>query len=69
MHPRLRASMGRFLTSLLVGVVWAGWHLPLFFIDGTVQQKLGLDTLGGLLFAVSTVPMALLTGYAYERAG
>ncbi|MGW7518697.1 CPBP family intramembrane glutamic endopeptidase [Streptomyces sp. NPDC054796] len=69
MYPRLRASMGRFLTSLLVGVVWAIWHLPLFLINGTVQQKLGLDTLGGLLFAVSTIPMALLTGYAYERAG
>ncbi len=68
-YPRMRASLGRFQVGLLLGVIWAVWHLPLFFINGTVQEKLGLDSLSGLLFALSTIPMALLTGYAYERAG
>lgn len=68
-YPRMRASMGRFQAGLVLGVIWAVWHLPLFFIDGTVQNKLSLKTPSGVLFAVSVIPMAMLTAYAYERAG
>ncbi|GAB1820073.1 CPBP family intramembrane glutamic endopeptidase [Herbidospora sp. RD11066] len=68
-HPRLRASMGRVGASLVLGVAWAIWHLPLFFITGTVQNELGLFSWSGLLFSLSVIPMALLTGWAYERAG
>ncbi|MER8162172.1 CPBP family intramembrane glutamic endopeptidase [Streptomyces sp. NPDC094472] len=68
-YPRMRASMGRFQVGLVLGVIWAVWHLPLFFIDGTVQNDLGLATPSGVLFAVSVIPMAMLTAYAYERAG
>lgn len=37
--PRLASRMGLPLASILLGAVWAGWHLPLFFI-------LGGDTVG-----------------------
>ncbi len=68
-YPRLRATMGRGQAGLLLGGAWAVWHLPLFFINGTVQSELGLFGWSGLLFTLSVLPMALLTGYAYERAG
>lgn len=68
-YPRMRATMGRIPTALLLGVIWAIWHVPLFFIPGTVQATLGLFSWNGLAFMVSVIPMALLTGYAYERAG
>jgi membrane protease YdiL (CAAX protease family) len=68
-YPRLRASMTRLQAGLLLGAVWAGWHLPLFFITGTVQSAFGLISWSGLLFCLSVIPMALLTGYAYERGG
>ncbi|MBO2456219.1 CPBP family intramembrane glutamic endopeptidase [Actinomadura violacea] len=69
MLPRMRASMGRVRAALLLGVIWSVWHLPLFFIDGSRQHKLGLSSPSGLLFAVSVLPMCLLTVAAYERAG
>ncbi|MEU4833599.1 type II CAAX endopeptidase family protein [Streptosporangium sp. NPDC023615] len=68
-YPRLRASLSRLQAGLLLGVVWAVWHLPLFFVPGTVQAGFGLFGWSGLLFTISVIPMALLTGYAYERAG
>lgn len=68
-YPRMRASMGRIPAALVLGVVWAAWHVPLFFIPGTVQAGIGLISWGGLAFMASVIPMALLTGYAYERAG
>lgn len=68
-YPRLRASSSRLRAGLVLGVVWAVWHLPLFFITGTVQAGFGLVSWSGLLFTLSVIPMALLTGFAYERAG
>ncbi|NEA42515.1 CPBP family intramembrane glutamic endopeptidase [Streptomyces sp. SID11385] len=68
-YPRLRERAGRVPVALVLGVVWAVWHLPLFFIEGTVQKELGLFTPGGLFFALSNIPMAMLCCFAYERAG
>jgi membrane protease YdiL (CAAX protease family) len=68
-YPRLRASLGRVQAGLLLGVVWAAWHLPLFFIPGTVQHTFGLASANGVLFLVSIIPATFLTGFAYERAG
>jgi membrane protease YdiL (CAAX protease family) len=68
-YPRLLASLSRLQAGLLLGAAWAVWHLPLFFIDGTLQSEFGLFSWGGLLFTLSVFPMALLTGYAYELAG
>jgi len=30
--PRLQARFGPVVGSLLLGILWAGWHIPLFFI-------------------------------------
>jgi membrane protease YdiL (CAAX protease family) len=68
-YPRLRATMTRLQTGLVLGAAWAVWHLPLFFITGTVQNDLGLFSWSGLMFTLTVFPMALLTGYAYEQAG
>lgn len=32
--PRLAESMGFRAASVLLGVIWASWHLPLFFLPG-----------------------------------
>ena len=33
--PRMLQGRNATLASLLLGVLWAGWHLPLFFTDGS----------------------------------
>ena len=32
--------------TLVVGLAWAAWHLPLFFLEGTYQATLGVGTPG-----------------------
>jgi uncharacterized protein len=32
--------------SLIVGVLWAAWHLPMFWLEGTYQHGLGVGTSG-----------------------
>ncbi|MEG0895040.1 MAG: CPBP family intramembrane glutamic endopeptidase [Oscillospiraceae bacterium] len=37
LQPALEKRFGFVLASLVVGVIWSLWHLPLFFIPGTGQ--------------------------------
>jgi membrane protease YdiL (CAAX protease family) len=37
--PRLQARYNALLSSLIIGLVWGIWHIPLFFIEGTTQSK------------------------------
>lgn len=48
--PRLQSRYSALVSSLIVGVVWATWHIPLFFIQGTSQYEQQLQ--GGLLPAI-----------------
>ena len=40
----LQRRMSVLVASLIVGVFWAAWHLPLFYITGTYQAGLGVGT-------------------------
>ncbi len=47
--PRMLTRRSRLFASLLLGVFWALWHGPTFFIDGSPQQN------APILFYVATV--------------
>jgi uncharacterized protein len=36
--PRLRARFGPLAASLILGSVWAAWHIPLFLLSGSRQS-------------------------------
>lgn len=48
--PRLQTRHNALVSGLIVGVAWATWHVPMFFIEGTSQYEHGLA--GGLLPAI-----------------
>ena len=48
--PRLQTRHNALVSSLIVGGMWAIWHIPLFFIKGTSQYD--LRSAGGLLPAI-----------------
>ena len=59
-------SMDWFKGSLIFGIVWAIWHIPLMFIPGTYQS--GLVDLGMLYvinFLVSSIPLAIVMNWVY----
>lgn len=41
--PRLLKRTSPFLASLILGLIWACWHLPLFWLTGTIQSQLPLS--------------------------
>jgi membrane protease YdiL (CAAX protease family) len=36
---RLQARWNALVSSLVLGVIWGAWHLPLFFISGSIQSQ------------------------------
>lgn len=54
--------------SLIVGIVWSLWHLPLFFIEGTWQaEQIGLGTQRFWLYLLSIVVEAILYTWIYNN--
>lgn len=37
---RLMKLYSPFIATLILGIIWSLWHLPLFFMEGTVQSNL-----------------------------
>ena len=53
--PRLIARFGPIVGTLLLGIAWAFWHLPLFMIAGTPQYGTGFLPFALMLMAWSMV--------------
>lgn len=65
---RLQTRGSALGASLILGVLWAGWYLPLFWIDGTYQQqRLGVDTPPFWLFLSALLPASVLITWVYNN--
>jgi len=51
-------------SSLIVGLVWALWHLPLFMMVGTSQHELGLPFIG---FLVGLMANSIIYTWLYNN--
>jgi membrane protease YdiL (CAAX protease family) len=57
-----------FNTSVLyLGIMWAIWHLPLFFIENTYQNQLGLFNLSFWNFMLSIIFTSVIYGLIYFK--
>ena len=61
--PVLQVRYGWRLASLLLGVVWAAWHLPLFYIANAVQSHLPMG-----LYASSVMASSVLFAWLFNRS-
>jgi uncharacterized protein len=64
---RLQSSWSALMSSLILGVVWSLWHLPMFFIEGTYQASLGIGTLAFWLFMIGIVPLSFAFTWIYNN--
>lgn len=62
--PALTPKMGWRVTSLVIGIVWGAWHVPLFFMSGTAQADLPMA-----LFLASTVALSVVFARLSLNAG
>lgn len=62
--PRLSERLGLAIASILLGIVWACWHLPLFYLDGT-------STTGQCfpVYLVSVTAISVAMAWLYTHTG
>lgn len=64
----LRRRMNLFNTSLLFGVYWAVWHMPLSFIKDYYHSNVAAEgLLYSLNFAFSLIPFVILMNWLYYK--
>ena len=57
--------MNWFWESLVFGVLWSLWHLPLIFIEGTYQAGLMSNPLYAVNFFISAIPGGFIITWVY----
>jgi membrane protease YdiL (CAAX protease family) len=60
----LTARLGWRAASLIIGVVWAAWHLPLFFMAGTAQAQMPIA-----LFMINITASSVGFSWLFARSG
>jgi membrane protease YdiL (CAAX protease family) len=63
----LREQSTLFAASLAFGLLWAAWHIPLFFISGFYHNSLLSSWLYTTNFFVSVAAMAFVINWIYYR--
>ncbi len=53
LQPELERKFGFHLATIIVGVIWWVWHLPLFFIQGTANMNMNYFLFGIMCLALS----------------
>lgn len=63
-QDRLQPHLGALATSVIIGMVWGLWHLPLFYIVGSSQSVLGLPFPS---FLLGTIAMSVVYTWLYSN--
>lgn len=66
LQPELDKKYGYIPSSLIVGVIWLIWHVPLFFISGTNHGE-GLINFG--MYSVQVMAFRFIYGAIYKISG
>ncbi len=61
---RLQTRWNALISSLILGIVWSLWHLPLFYIAGTFHNVYEISFLG---FMLGTTTISVLYTWAYNN--
>jgi membrane protease YdiL (CAAX protease family) len=66
-QPHLNDRYSALTASLIIGVVWAVWHLPYFFIPITPHS--GFTLVNQIGWFVGIVSLSVVLGWAYNNTG
>ena len=61
--PRLQRRMSPLAAAVLLGMVWALWHVPLWFVPGSFQAQLPF-----VAFVLSTIATSVLMTWLFNRS-
>lgn len=62
--PRLQAEMSALWASVIIGILWAAWHLPLFYFAGSGQANLNL-----VIYFPYVIAISIIHTWIYNNSG
>lgn len=57
------------VAAIILGIVWALWHLPLFWIEGSYHARKGPFSIEFWRYSLGLIPHAILMAWVYNVAG
>ena len=66
-YDRLLITMSPLGASIILGIFWAGWHVPLFFIEDTFHYGLGFGSFRFWVFLFSNIPLTIIITWIYNH--
>jgi membrane protease YdiL (CAAX protease family) len=66
---RLQRHWSPIMSSIILGLVWALWHLPLFFVRGSYQHNLDFGSVSFWCYGVTIVELSVLFTWIYNNNG
>jgi membrane protease YdiL (CAAX protease family) len=64
---RLQSRWSALKSSLILGVIWASWHWPLFFIKGTYQYNERPWTVWFWTFMIGIIPLTVVMTWIFNN--
>ena len=61
--PKLQQKYSALWSSIILGFIWAVWHIPAFYIAALPQSSFSLP-----LFIISTIALAIIMTVAYNKS-
>jgi membrane protease YdiL (CAAX protease family) len=65
--PNLQRKWGPVVASIIIGIVWALWHLPQFFQPDTFHAQMGLAFLP--VYVAAEIGLAIIITWVYNKTG
>jgi membrane protease YdiL (CAAX protease family) len=65
--PRMEPLHGPLLASVILGVLWALWHLPEFLVPSWAAPSGGGDILGITLFTITAIVISIVTTWVFNN--
>jgi uncharacterized protein len=64
---RLQSRFSALVSSLILGILWAFWHTPLFFFKDSIQYKMGFGSLEFWMFMMNAVFVAIYLTWIFNN--
>lgn len=65
--PEFQRKLSPDLSAVLVGIIWAVWHLPLFFIKGSYQYQLEFGSPAFYMFNLMIILNSVIITWIYNN--
>lgn len=62
LQPRLQGIMPAWTAAIVVGILWATWHLPLFFVQGWTNVS-------PIVYFLIMIGVSLMMAYGFNASG